>query len=53
MDITMAAVGNTAVAPSYCISTQFLFEAIVDLTKMYLSKKWTGQSNFAPFQYTI
>jgi hypothetical protein len=45
MDITMAAVGNTAVAPSFA-PTQFLFDAVDDLSKMYLSKKWSGSIKF-------
>jgi hypothetical protein len=50
MDITMAVVGNTVVAPLVAplssAPTQFLFDAVNDLSKMYLSKKWTGSIKF-------
>jgi hypothetical protein len=49
MDITMAADGNTAVALScapLCAPTQFLFDAVDDLSQMYLTDKWTGSIKF-------
>jgi hypothetical protein len=49
MDITMVADGNTWVAPScalLCAPTQFLFDAVDDLSHMYLSDKWTGSIRF-------
>jgi hypothetical protein len=39
----MAAIGNTVVALS-CAPTQFIFDAVNDLSKMYLSKEWTTSS---------
>jgi hypothetical protein len=41
----MAVVGNTAVAP-LCPPTQFLFDAVDGLSKMYLNDKWTGSIKF-------
>jgi hypothetical protein len=49
MDMTMAADGNTWAAPSCappCAPTKFLFEAVDDLSKMYLTGKWTGSIKF-------
>jgi hypothetical protein len=47
VDITMAmAVGtNTADAPS-CAPTQFVFDAVDQLSNLYLTAKWTGSIKF-------
>jgi hypothetical protein len=33
------------------VPTQFIFDAVDDLSKMYLNKNGPVPSNFAPFQY--
>jgi hypothetical protein len=45
MDITMAALGTTLVAPS-CAPTQLLFDAVDDLSQIYMSKTWTASIEF-------
>ena len=49
MDITMATEGNTVVAPLCAPSSapsQSLFDAIDDLSQMYLTDQWTGSIKF-------
>jgi hypothetical protein len=41
----MLVAGNTMVAPLLA-PTQFLFDAVDDLSKMYLCQKWTGSIKF-------
>jgi hypothetical protein len=45
MDITMAALGTTVVAP-LCAPTQLLFDAVDDLSELYMSKTWTASIEF-------
>jgi hypothetical protein len=45
MDITMAALGTTVVAPS-CAPTKLLFDAADDLSQLYMSKTWTASIKF-------
>ena len=45
MNVTMASVGTTVVAPSSPPS-QYLFDAVDDLSKMYMSETWTGSIQF-------
>jgi hypothetical protein len=47
--VTMAMVGTTVVLPTVAPSpapTRFLFDAVDDLSKMYLNDKWAGSINF-------
>jgi hypothetical protein len=41
----MASVGTNVLAPA-CAPSQFLFDAVDDLSKMYLSETWTGSIKF-------
>jgi hypothetical protein len=45
MNATMASVGTNVLAPA-CAPSQFLFDAVDDLSKIYLSETWTGSIKF-------